>query len=67
MARSGSGCDQFLNKFDRATETFKRYPVPFVTHITQDSAGTLWLATVKGLYSLRSGNRNYPAVFSQSE
>ncbi len=46
------GCDQFLNKFNRANETFTRYPVPFVTHISQDSAGTLWLATVKGLYSL---------------
>ena len=46
------GCDQFLDKFNRATETFTRYPVPFVNHISQDSAGTLWLATVKGLYSL---------------
>jgi PAS domain S-box-containing protein len=46
------GCDQFLNKFNRATETFTRYPVPFVNHISQDHAGTLWLATVKGLYSL---------------
>ena len=46
------GCDQFLNRFNRATETFTRYPVPFVNNISQDSAGTLWLATVKGLYSL---------------
>ena len=46
------GCDRFLNKFNRATETFTRYPVPFVTHISQDSAGILWLATVNGLYSL---------------
>jgi PAS domain S-box-containing protein len=46
------GCDQFLNRFNRATETFTRYPVPFVNHISQDRAGTLWLATVKGLYSL---------------
>jgi PAS domain S-box-containing protein len=45
-------CDQFLNKFNRATETFTRYPVPLVNHISQDSAGALWLATVKGLYSL---------------
>ena len=49
------GCDQFLNKFNRATETFTRYPVPFVNHISQDRAGTLWLATVKGLYSLDPG------------
>jgi PAS domain S-box-containing protein len=46
------GCDRFLNKFNRATETFTLYPVPFVTHISQDSAGILWLATVNGLYSL---------------
>ena len=46
------GCDQFLNRFNRAAETFTRYPVPFVNHISQDRAGTLWLATVKGLYSL---------------
>jgi PAS domain S-box-containing protein len=57
------GCDQFLNKFNRATETFTRYPVPFVNHITQDSAGTMWLATVKGLYSLNPATgtiRQYP-------
>jgi ligand-binding sensor domain-containing protein len=47
------GCDQFLNKLDPVTETFTRYPVPFVTHISQDTAGTLWLATdAGGLYSL---------------
>ena len=46
------GCDQFLNRFNRETETFARYPVPFVRHISQDGAGMLWLATVKGLYSL---------------
>jgi PAS domain S-box-containing protein len=57
------GCDQFLNKFNRATETFTRYPVPFVNHITQDRAGTMWLATVKGLYSLNPATgtiRQYP-------
>ena len=43
------GCDQFLNRFNRETETFARYPVPFVRHISQDGAGMLWLATVKGL------------------
>jgi ligand-binding sensor domain-containing protein/signal transduction histidine kinase len=46
------GCDQFLNKFNRATETFTRYPVPFVKHISQDAAGMLWLATGTGLYGL---------------
>jgi ligand-binding sensor domain-containing protein len=46
------GCDQFLNKFDPKTETFTRYPVPFVNHISQDSAGMLWLATSTGLYAL---------------
>ena len=57
------GCDQFLDKFNRATETFTRYPVPFVNHISQDSAGTMWLATVKGLYSLNPATgtiRQYP-------
>jgi signal transduction histidine kinase/ligand-binding sensor domain-containing protein len=46
------GCDQFLNKFDPETETFTRYPVPFVKDISQDSAGMLWLATSTGLYGL---------------
>ena len=26
------GCDQSLNKFDRVTETFKPYPIPFANH-----------------------------------
>jgi ligand-binding sensor domain-containing protein/signal transduction histidine kinase len=46
------GCDQFLNKFEPATETFTRYPVPGVNHVSQDTAGTLWLATGTGLYRL---------------
>jgi ligand-binding sensor domain-containing protein/signal transduction histidine kinase len=46
------GCDQFLDKFNPASETFRRYPVSFVTHISQDDAGMLWLAAAKGLYSL---------------
>jgi ligand-binding sensor domain-containing protein len=46
------GCNQFLNKFDPRTETFTRYPVPFVNNISQDSAGVLWLATSNGLYAL---------------
>ena len=46
------GCDRFLNKFEPATETFVRYPVPNVNHISQDTARTLWLATDSGLYRL---------------
>ncbi|HYO82959.1 MAG TPA: two-component regulator propeller domain-containing protein, partial [Bryobacteraceae bacterium] len=46
------GCDQYLNRFNQVTETFTRYPIPFVTHISQDSAGMLWLATVSGLWRL---------------
>lgn len=46
------GCDLFINKFDPKTETFTRYPVPFVNHVSQDSAGVLWLATSRGLYAL---------------
>jgi PAS domain S-box-containing protein len=70
------GCDQFLNKFDRATETFTKYPVPYVRHISQDSAGMLWLATVKGLYSLDpatgtirqySHNPNDPSSLSNND
>ena len=50
------GCDRFLNKFEPATETFARYPVPDVKHVSQDRAGTLWLATESGLYSLDPAN-----------
>jgi ligand-binding sensor domain-containing protein/signal transduction histidine kinase len=46
------GCDRSLNKFNRATETFTEYPIPDVNHISQDSAGILWLATGQGLYRL---------------
>jgi signal transduction histidine kinase/ligand-binding sensor domain-containing protein len=53
--RSGAlwvGCNQFLDKFDSAVETFTRYPIPNVFHITQDARGTLWLSTRTGLYTL---------------
>jgi ligand-binding sensor domain-containing protein/signal transduction histidine kinase len=46
------GCDQFLNRFDRLTEKFTRLPVALVKHISQDTAGVLWLATPTGLYRL---------------
>ena len=58
------GCDQFLDRFDPATETFTHYRiesdasnrVPLtVVHISQDRAGTLWLATGGGLYGLDPG------------
>src|SRR5580700_698287 len=45
-------CDQSLNKFDHTTETFKRYPIPLVSHIIQDTAGLLWLTTSGGLYCM---------------
>ena len=59
-ARDGAlwiGCDQFLNKLDPTTETFKHYPVPYVTHISQDAAGMLWLATARRTIQFESGNR----------
>jgi ligand-binding sensor domain-containing protein/signal transduction histidine kinase len=46
------GCDQSLNKFDQTMETFTRYPIPLATHITQDTAGLLWVTTLGGLYRL---------------
>jgi ligand-binding sensor domain-containing protein len=46
------GCDQYLNKFEPATEVFTRYPIPDVNHISQDRTGMLWLATGDGLYRL---------------
>ena len=49
------GCSEFLNRFDLATETFHRYPIPLVLHISEDSAGLLWLSTGQGLFSLDPG------------
>ena len=46
------GCDQSFNKFDRTTETFRRYPIRLATHITQDAHGLLWVASRTGLYRL---------------
>lgn len=53
------GCDQFLDRFEPATETFAHYriytqisdqlPTP-IEHISEDGAGILWLATARGLY-----------------
>jgi ligand-binding sensor domain-containing protein len=69
-------CDQSLNKFDEKTETFTRYPIPLATHITQDTAGLLWLATHGGLYRLDpasgriqrySHDPNDPSTLSSSD
>ena len=47
------GCDQLLNRLEPSTEIFTKYQLPSVTHISQDTAGMLWLATHgSGLYSL---------------
>jgi signal transduction histidine kinase/ligand-binding sensor domain-containing protein len=59
--RSGTlwvGCDQFLDRFDRVHETFTHYRVDagnaatYVSHISQDRKGILWLATGSGLFEL---------------
>src|SRR5581483_4089759 len=47
-----AGCDQYLNRFDSATESFTRYPVPYAAQISQDANDTLWLSTATGLYGL---------------
>jgi signal transduction histidine kinase/ligand-binding sensor domain-containing protein len=53
------GCDRFLDKFERTTESFVHYridegvlgrlPTP-IDRINEDDAGILWLATQRGLY-----------------
>jgi signal transduction histidine kinase/ligand-binding sensor domain-containing protein len=51
--RSGKlwiGVDQFLDRFDPATEHFTHYETgSTVVHISQDRAGTFWVATSNGL------------------
>jgi len=61
--RSGTiwvGTDQALDRFDRSTESFTHFHLdrqnPVVIHISQDSAGILWLATSSGLYRLNPAN-----------
>jgi ligand-binding sensor domain-containing protein len=53
------GCDESLDRFDPATETFTHYRIDspdaavetaHINQISQDPAGNLWLATRKGLY-----------------
>ena len=70
------GCEQFLERFEPRTETFTRYPIRGVSHISQDSAGPLWLATGTGLWSLDpatgrtrqySHDPNEPLSLSSSE
>jgi ligand-binding sensor domain-containing protein/signal transduction histidine kinase len=53
--RDGSlwvGCERSLDHLDLQTETFTHYPVPFVVHVSQEKAGSLWLSTPSGLYAL---------------
>lgn len=57
------GCDQYLNKFDSETQTFTRYPVPYVVQISQDTHGTLWLSTPTGLYALNPSNGRIQRYF----
>jgi ligand-binding sensor domain-containing protein/signal transduction histidine kinase len=64
--RSGSlwvGCDQFVDRYDAATETFTHYrlgdrrgdqPPVRVSSISQDHADAIWLSTDDGLYRLDS-------------
>ena len=52
------GCDQFLDRFDSVHEIFTHYRIDtgavanYVTEITQDRTGVLWLATGNGLFGL---------------
>jgi signal transduction histidine kinase/ligand-binding sensor domain-containing protein len=59
--RSGTlwvGCDQFLDRFDSVHETFTHYRIDagevgnYVSEISQDRTGVLWLATGSGLFGL---------------
>jgi ligand-binding sensor domain-containing protein/signal transduction histidine kinase len=59
--RAGSlwvGCDQFLDRYDSLHETFTHYRIDagevanYVSQISQDLAGMLWLATGSGLFRL---------------
>jgi signal transduction histidine kinase/ligand-binding sensor domain-containing protein len=52
------GCDQFLDRFDSLHETFTHYRIDageaanYVSQISQDRTGMLWLATGSGLFRL---------------
>jgi hypothetical protein len=62
--RSGTlwvGCDQFVDRYDPATETFSHYrlgdrrndqPPVRVFSLSQDRAGAIWVSTDDGLYRL---------------
>jgi PAS domain S-box-containing protein len=58
-----AGSDQYLDRFDPATETFHRVPISdrgakavIFSTIGQDRAGALWLPTSDGLYGLNPSN-----------
>src|ERR1700737_1924260 len=61
------GCNQFLNKFDSKTETFTRFRVSYVFHISQDVAGILWLSTPTGLYALDPANGDIQRYFPDQD
>jgi ligand-binding sensor domain-containing protein len=55
--------EEFLDKFDPASETFTHYRIDAntahgdiapVTHISQDHVGMLWLSTRNGLFRFNS-------------
>ncbi len=54
------GCNQFLDRYDPATETFTHYRIQApnaktgqltIQRISQDSTGLFWLATTNGLFA----------------
>jgi len=47
---------------DSETETFTRYRVSYVFHISQDVAGILWLSTPTGLYALDQANGDIDGI-----
>jgi signal transduction histidine kinase/ligand-binding sensor domain-containing protein len=77
------GCEQFLNKLDRETETFTRYPIPFVLHISplsesslpfsfyEDRFGLFWIYHVSGnalaLFDQRTNTLTQFSFRSQSQ
>ena len=73
--RSGTlwvGCDQFLDRFDSVHETFTHYRIDagevgnYVSEISQDRTGMLWLATGSGLFRLNPDTGQIDSLRSRS-